>query len=74
MKIRLKTVTLSDEFVKDARRVYEYEQKYDAWGIDETFRSWCKSHLETGGEMGFSESISHRLDEYELNETKGDLK
>jgi zona occludens toxin (predicted ATPase) len=67
MKIRLDTVTLSDEFVKDARRVYEYEQKYDAWGIDETFRIWCKSHLETSGVMGFSESISNRLDEYELN-------
>ena len=64
MKIRLETVHLDDEFVKDARRVYRYEKKH--WGLDETFKNWCKSHLETSGEMGFSESISNRLDEYEI--------
>ena len=61
MKIKLPTFHLDDDFVKDARKGYRYEKKH--WGLDETFKNWCKSYLETSGKMGFSEYISNRLDE-----------
>ena len=65
MKIRLETVRLDDDFVKDARRVHKYEKKH--WGLDETFKAWCKSHLEAVGTMGFAEYVRNRLGEYGLD-------
>jgi len=65
MKIRLETVELDDDSVKEARRVHSYEKKN--LGEFYTFKAWCKSHLEVVGVMGFSEYVRNRLDEYELN-------
>jgi hypothetical protein len=65
MKIRLETVHLDDDEVKNARRVHSYEKKH--LGEADTFKAWCKSHLEVVGVMGFAEYVRNRLGEYELN-------
>lgn len=65
MRIRLETVHLDDDQVRNARRVHRYEKKH--WGLDETFKAWCKSHLEAVGTMGFSEYVRNRLGEYGLD-------
>jgi len=65
MRIRLETVHLDDDSVKDARRVHRYEKKH--LGEADTFKAWCKSHLEVVGIMGFAEYVRNRLDEYELD-------